>query len=182
MNVNRWVRYAKARIDAAVGQGNESLDRLEAERQAELAERPWLAADGTAPSLDEARARIEWEARQQEALQSQRSPSDAASADIEPDAETDTDTAGGSPAGRVPSVGSSAAPGGIGEADMPGKTGGAAEIGRSMQTHAGPRSPQRPAVDAEHEAARLELEDRSRRSADRLAEIRRELGVDDPPG
>jgi hypothetical protein len=153
MNVNRWVRYAKARIDAAVGQGNESLDRLEAERQAELAERPWLAADGTAPSLDEARARIQWEARQQETLRSQRSPSDAASADIEPDARTGTDTG----------------------ADTAG-------IGRSMQTHAGHRSPQRVAADAEHEAARLELEDRSRRSADRLAEIRRELGADDPPG
>jgi hypothetical protein len=155
MNVNRWVKYAKARIGAAVGQGNESLDRLEAERQARLAERPWLAADGTAPSLDDARARIEWEAHQQESLRSQRSPSGAASADIEPETDTDTGTGTGTDT---------------------------AGIGRTMQTRAGPRSPQRLAADAEHEAARLELEDRSRRSADRLAEIRRELGVDDPPG
>ena len=65
LDVHRWLKYAKARIDTAVGQGNRSLDRLEAEREAELAEKPWLRSDGAAPTLDEARARIEWEAERQ---------------------------------------------------------------------------------------------------------------------
>lgn len=65
LDVNRWLKYAKARIDSAVGQGNKSLDRLEAEREADLADKPWLGSDRDAPTLDEARARIEWEAERQ---------------------------------------------------------------------------------------------------------------------
>jgi len=65
LDVNRWLKYAKARIDSAVGQGNKSLDRLEAEREADLADKPWLRSDRQAPTLDEARARIEWEAERQ---------------------------------------------------------------------------------------------------------------------
>jgi hypothetical protein len=65
LNVGRWVKYARARIDGAVNQGNRDLDRLEAEREVELADKPWLRSDSTAPSLDETRARIEWEAARQ---------------------------------------------------------------------------------------------------------------------
>ncbi len=65
LDVNRWLQYAKARLDSAVGQGNRSLDRLEAEREVETADQPWLRADTDAPTLDEARARIEWEAERQ---------------------------------------------------------------------------------------------------------------------
>lgn len=65
LDVNRWFKYAKARLDSAVGQGNRSLDRLEAEREADLADKPWLRSDREAPTLDEARARIEWEAERQ---------------------------------------------------------------------------------------------------------------------
>ena len=65
LDVNRWLKYAKARIDSAVGQGNKSLDRMEAEREADLADKPWLRSDREAPTLDEARARIEWEAERQ---------------------------------------------------------------------------------------------------------------------
>ncbi len=72
LDVNRWLHYAKARIERAVGQGNEELDRLEAEREVELADRPWLRADGAAPTLDEARARIEWEAEHQRTLAASR--------------------------------------------------------------------------------------------------------------
>ncbi|CAN5439210.1 hypothetical protein BH10ACT1_BH10ACT1_39340 [soil metagenome] len=68
LDVNRWLKYAKARIDSAVGQGNSSLDRLEAEREAEVADKPWLRSDGDAPTLDEARARIQWEAQRQAAV------------------------------------------------------------------------------------------------------------------
>lgn len=125
-DVNRWVKYARARIDAAVGQGNRELDRREAEREADLADRPWLAADGTAPNLDEARARIRWEAQRQE--------------------RADGRDALDGPAG-------------------PGLVDGEERTGRDAAEAAG---------------ARLELEDRSRRAADRLDRIRRELGVDGP--
>ena len=80
-NVNRWMKYAKARLDAALGQGNEELDRLEAEREAELADKPWLRSTGDAPSFDEARARIEWEADRQRQLSEERLASDDASPD-----------------------------------------------------------------------------------------------------
>ncbi len=63
-DVSRWMKYAKARLHAAIGQGHRDLDELEAQREAELADRPWLAAEGDAPTFDEARARIEWQAEQ----------------------------------------------------------------------------------------------------------------------
>ena len=65
LDVNRWLTYAKARVSSAVSQGNASLDRLEAEREAEQADRPWLRSESPAPSLDEARARIRCESEQQ---------------------------------------------------------------------------------------------------------------------
>lgn len=64
LNVGRWIKYAQARLDGALASGNRELDQLEAEREAELADRPWLASDAEHPTLDEARARIEWEAEQ----------------------------------------------------------------------------------------------------------------------
>jgi len=126
LDVNRWLKYAKARLDTAVNQGNASLDRLEAEREADLADKPWLRSDRTAPTLDEAKARIEWEAEEQR----RRADEDGAP------------PTAGDPSGRPP------------------------------PTTAG---------DAEHESARLELERREQASAARLEEIRRELGVEDPP-
>lgn len=65
LDVDRWLQYAKARLARAVGDGNRSLDRLEAEREVELADKPWLRSDGEAPTLDEARARIEYETERQ---------------------------------------------------------------------------------------------------------------------
>ena len=64
LDVGRWLKYAQAKLNSAVRSGNDELDQLEAEREVELAERPWLASDGEAPTFDEARARIEWEAEQ----------------------------------------------------------------------------------------------------------------------
>lgn len=136
LDVNRWLKYAKARFDRALGDGNRSLDRLEAEREAELADKPWLRADGDAPTLDEARARIEWEAEQQRRT-----------------------------------AGAPAAP----------SAGAAPPAGAPSPTGPGPRAPEDVAADAEHEAARLELERRERASAERLAQIRAELGVEVPP-
>lgn len=128
LDVNRWLKYAKARIDSAVGQGNASLDRLEAEREADLADKPWLRSEGEAPTLDEARARIEWESERQRRA-----------------------AAGAPGAPRPPAP-----------------------------TDAGPRPPQDTATDAEQEQARLELARREQASADRLAQIRAELGVSAP--
>lgn len=62
MNVNRWLLYAKAKLDETLRSSNQELDRLEAKQEAERADRPWLGANSDAPSIDEARARIEWEA------------------------------------------------------------------------------------------------------------------------
>lgn len=64
VDFGRWWKYAQAKLSSAVEAENRELDALEAEREAELADKPWLAADGEAPTLDEARARIEWEAGQ----------------------------------------------------------------------------------------------------------------------
>jgi hypothetical protein len=92
-NVNRWLKYAQAKLGATVDSANQDLDELEAERAAAVADRPWLADDGAVPSFDEARARIEWEAdAQQRAGRSEEStppagvpPTSAASARPDPD-------------------------------------------------------------------------------------------------
>nr|MDQ3293255.1 hypothetical protein [Actinomycetota bacterium] len=55
----RWLRYAKARVDAAVRSGEKELDRREAELDAEVADKPWLTSDRDSPTFDEAKARIE---------------------------------------------------------------------------------------------------------------------------
>ena len=61
MGLNRWLKYAKAKVDSTLARGNDELARREAEREVELADKPWLGADGEDPTLDEARARIEYE-------------------------------------------------------------------------------------------------------------------------
>lgn len=65
LNLSRWWKYAQAKANSALRDAERELDDLEAERAAQVAERPWLADDAEAPSLDTARARIEWEAAQQ---------------------------------------------------------------------------------------------------------------------
>ena len=42
-----------------VSSGNDELDRREAQREAELADKPWLASDAPAPTIDEAVAYYE---------------------------------------------------------------------------------------------------------------------------
>lgn len=64
-NVGRWLKYAQAKLNSVVSSSNAELDDLEAEQAARAADRPWLASEGEAPTLDEARARIEWEAEEQ---------------------------------------------------------------------------------------------------------------------
>lgn len=68
----RWLRYAKAKIDDTVKRGDAELDRREAEQRARAEGKPWLDADGDAPTLDEARARIEHQARQAQEAEAAR--------------------------------------------------------------------------------------------------------------
>ena len=60
----RWLRYARARLDDTVKKGDAELDRREAEQRARAEGKPWLSGEDDTPTLDEARARIEHQARQ----------------------------------------------------------------------------------------------------------------------
>lgn len=154
-NLSRWFNYAKARLDAAIGQGHRDLDELEAEREAELADKPWLRSSGDAPTFDEARARIQWEADQaaRAAGADAGRPSEAkhqARADAtsdEPDDATAAPAATAGPPSGLPIT-----------------------------------SPEERAAAAEAASARLEMEARQRESAARLDAIREELGIDPPGG
>lgn len=164
LQVNRWLKYAKARLDAVVGSGNERLDELEAEREAERADKPWLRHaddDRVAPSFDQVRERIDWEAERQG---------------------VDGPRAGGGVPDRpeAPSAPERSASGA--EATDETTTTGTTEATGKIETDGRPepRSPEDQTEDAEREMARLELEARQRASAERLEEIRRELGVDAP--
>jgi hypothetical protein len=157
LNVGRWIRYAQARLSKTTEDANAQLDRLEAEREAERAEKPWLGADGEAPTLAEARARIEWEAERQRKLAEGTPPA--------PTAGTAT-----------PATGTPAAAG-----TTPPTTGTATPAPTTRTPAATPPS----AEEAEMASARIELDRRAAASKERLAAIREELGIDppvDPPG
>jgi len=68
----RWLRYAKAKLDDSVKKGDAELDRREAEQRARAEAEPWLASEGDAPTFDEARARIEHQARRADEAQRAR--------------------------------------------------------------------------------------------------------------
>lgn len=72
----RWLKYAQAKLDSSLQQGEAELDRREADLEARSAGRPWLESTRDAPNFDEAKARIEHEARQAEAPRTARRPSD----------------------------------------------------------------------------------------------------------
>lgn len=222
LNVNRWLQYAKARIDSAVGSGHAELDRLEAQQEAERADKPWLASDSAAPTFDEARARIAWEADQQAKKVAERereqqdermgsdidrSPGDRAPGRASDDAApTAADPRRGDGDPNAPDAAHSrndahggTATDGRTAADPDGATTAAGPTsadpppsdptpvdtdpasGQPIDAGPAPRSPQQIADDAELETARLELEDRQRQSVERLAQIRQELGIEDPP-
>ena len=151
-NINRWMKYARARMEVAVGKGNKELDRLEAERDADLADRPWLRATDETPSLDEARARIRWE--------SERADADAGA----------VAGASGVPSGGNEEPNSTSA--------GPAIDGSVAPVPPGTPDA---RSPDALRADAEAAGARLELETRQRESAARLDAIREELGIKPPP-
>lgn len=58
----RWLKYAKAKLDATARSAERELERREAELAAEHAEKPWLRGDADTPSLEDVRARIEADA------------------------------------------------------------------------------------------------------------------------
>ena len=171
-NFNRWFNYAKAKFEATFAEGNRELDELEAERAAEVADKPWLSATGEAPSFDEAKARIEWEA--EEAARRARASGD-----------------GGS---RAPSAGDGAVSGSVGPMNRDGGpvTPSAGTSGEGSSTSAAPgpvgdqavgnpiTSPEERAAAAEAASAQLEMEARQKESAARLDAIRAELGIDPP--
>jgi hypothetical protein len=94
-NLGRWWKYAQAKLSSAVSSSNAELDELEAEQAARVADKPWLARDGAAPTLEETRARIEWEAEEQRRraeaeVDAADSPEDApARAEAPPDPEVE---------------------------------------------------------------------------------------------
>lgn len=76
----RWLKYAQAKLDSSLKQGEAELDRRESELEARSAGRPWLGSNRDAPSFDEAKARIEHqtgeaEQRRAEATEAGGSPS-----------------------------------------------------------------------------------------------------------
>lgn len=179
-NVGRWFEYAKAKLNDTLGSANRELDELEAERAAEAADKPWLTSDDEAPSLDEVRAKIE--ARSASAGAEPPRPPVTTTPDGEPVTPSSWDPipaptagagAGGGGAGGAPAV--PAAPGP--EADA-GDDGAAQPAAPSSSTADDLRSV---AEAVEQSQAKLELEAQARRSAERLDQIRRELGVDAPP-
>ncbi|MCU1371329.1 MAG: hypothetical protein JWO77_2523 [Ilumatobacteraceae bacterium] len=64
-NLGRWWKYAQAKLNSVVSDSNDELDQLEAEQAARADGRPWISSDDAAPTLEETRARIEWEAEEQ---------------------------------------------------------------------------------------------------------------------
>ena len=73
-NLSRWLKYAQAKLDDLVGSSNAELDELEAEQTARAADKPWLSGTDEAPTLEETRARIEWEAEEQRRRAESTSP------------------------------------------------------------------------------------------------------------
>ncbi|QYG94610.1 hypothetical protein HC251_20660 [Iamia sp. SCSIO 61187] len=152
----RWLRYAKAKLDETVTRGDAELDRREAELAARAQEEPWLASDGAAPTLDEARARIEHQARQAE----QARRAEEAGRDVEA---TGAERRGAGDAPASPSL-----------AEPP--------AGGSPAVAAGPAEPPRLATDPQ--LGSIDFEAQKRAADQRLAAMRKELGLDEdpPPG
>lgn len=190
LDVNRWLKYAKARLDAAVGSGNKRLDELEARREVERGERPWTDEhDGIAPTMDQVRARIEREEARQRAGadtgggvpdRPEPTATDEPGPTTAPAPEAVEAPADTAPGDTAPGDDAPAPNGPASDASEPAAGPAPADPAPAAPAGPAPRSPQEQAEDAEREMARLELEARQRASAQRLDDIRRELGVDTP--
>lgn len=166
---SRWSKYAKAKLDDTLSQANKELDRREAEREAAAADAPWLRDDADTPSLEDTAARIRRELEEQQRAAGQNpDAADESAATPGPD-EVAGDRSNPSPPAeppgqRAPSGDAQASP----PADPPATAGPA------------PRDPAQVAADASLAQARLQIEANQREATERLAAMRRELGVDDP--
>lgn len=183
LNLRRWLRYAQAKVTDAVSSSEADLARREAEREVELADKPWLTDDGAAPSLETTRARIAWEAEQAErattggdgADQTDRAESAPSTTEAVDEAAPGSSTTSGSSPG--PEAGGSSI-------SDPTPAGG----GGSSGVDPGPTAPSTPDLgafgvdEAEAAQARIELDRRDEQAAARLDAIRRELDVDPPEG
>lgn len=166
---NGWLEQVKAKVRDLLASGNRKLDELEAQQAAERADKPWLSGD--APTLDSVRARIEWEeeARREAAGGHGKDGSGDRGDRGGKDGRGDRDDRGDGSRG--------------GEVDGPdrgqrGRVGSSDSSGAGDEPMAGDARPHPTAEDAEREAIRVELEERERASRERLAEIRRELGIE----
>lgn len=194
MNIDRWFKYAQAKLNDVVRSTNKELDELEAQREAEVADKPWLSSDAENPSFSDAKARIEWESNRQEELNrqaesrreeelrrqeelrhqatQQNKAEDRDKAEQQGEAE-DRDNAGDELVSDDPRRdGSDPASDARDGASQPG----------SGTTSDVTFSPPLPSSGDESEiaAAKIELERREREAANRLEAIRNELGIDPP--
>jgi hypothetical protein len=62
--LTRWMKYGRAMLDDALKRGNDELDRREAEREVDAAERPWAHRDSETPTIDDVRDRMAHDAGQ----------------------------------------------------------------------------------------------------------------------
>ena len=146
-NWQRWLRYAKAKLDSTLKESEADLDEREAQMRAEAEGKPWLSSESEAPTFDEMRARIEHDAREAAERQRRQAPG----ADPEPSR----------PGPRLERRPGSPAP------------------AQGVSTGAG-----------EDTLASFDMAAHQKAADDRLAAIRRELGLsddavdadDDPPG
>lgn len=208
-DLNRWMKYARARLDAALKSGNRELDRREAELEADRADRPWLGDEEDVPTVDEVAARIRWEREEAERRAqagrptdpqekvpptADRSVRDPAGPGTEPPAAATppaptTDTADAGAAGdpsATPSVEDEEAPTGApADGDGANRTSTAGPRTGAGNDRLGdptdPLAPATPEEAAQREQARIDLEARERAAHDRLDQIRKDLGAADPP-
>lgn len=167
---SRWSKYAKAKLDDTLSQANKELDRREAEREASAADAPWLHDDAETPSLEDTAARIRRELEEQQRAAGQNpDAADEAGTTSGPD-ETAEDPSDPSEPTEPPDQ--TTASSGDANAD--------AAPDPPATVSPAPRDPTELAADAQLAQARLQIEANQREATERLAAMRRELGVDDP--
>ena len=185
-NWGRWWKYAQAKLNGAVSAENAELDQLEAEQRANAEGKPWLSSDGGAPTLEETKARIEWEAEEQRRkteVASNDQP--AAAAPIAPPA-SPTDPASSVRAANQTHTATPADPTDRSVPGAPVQPSTSAVDPKIAPDLAAIENAMEP-TDPDVTRARIELDRRARESAARLDAIREELGVeppatpDDPP-
>ena len=73
----RWLAYAKAKLDSRLKESEADLDEREARLRVEAEGKPWLSSSSESPTFDEMRARIEHDAREAAERQRRQPPGGA---------------------------------------------------------------------------------------------------------